>query len=58
MKVIVVWCKWSSLFRGYRLHYKRCKNREKAIEFARKIKMDSRKFIWSYIVDGKERDNL
>ena len=58
MIVYVVWCKWSVLAHDFRLHYKKYRSKEKALLGVQKITKDSRKFIWSYIVDGKERDRL
>ena len=58
MTIYVVWCKWSAWRRDFRLHYKKYKTKEKALLGAEKIKKDSRKFIWTYFVDGKEVNEL
>jgi len=58
MKIYIIWCKWSALAKDFRLHYKKYKDKEKARLYAAKIIKDSRKFIWSYIIDGKVVERL
>lgn len=59
MCIYVVWCKWCWLVGDFRLHYsRRFGSIDKAAKYANKISKDSRKFIWSYIVNGKEVESL